>query len=277
MKVTLLMTLLIFPLLLMATETREQYMKVKIKWDNNITTLKSLVKNPMIGDERWNYQKDFEEDYISHITAIDIDNHKKILDISTSSYMKENLIFQFKLTDVNKSKNIKYIFTDNRGHEKVYFINTNKRRSRSFASKKTTLSSKENIINYRQRKSKVFESKEINEAIKELYPDMGKPIKEKIKLSKLDTSFCEENIPIHISSDIDLESLAVFNNQNKHPAIAIFTIRENSIIDFKFSAQMFKTCTDYSIIVVGKDRSGNFYRTSRKGRIACADGCGGGG
>ena len=40
---------------------------------------------------------------------------------------------------------------------------------------------------------------------------------------------------------------------------------------------MFKTCIDYSIVVVGKDSKGNFYKSSEKARVACADGCGGGG
>ncbi len=277
MKPFIFIFFLIVPALLMASENREQYMKVKTNWDNNITTIKFMIKNSMIGDERYNYQKGLEEDYISHVTAIDIDNHKKILDISTSSYMKENLIFQFKLVDVNRSKNIKYIFTDNKTRTKEFFVNTNKRRSRPVVSKDTTSPSKENVINYRKLKSKTFKSEKIDEAIKELYGVVDKPIEGKIKLSKLDTIFCEENIPIHISSDINLESLAVFNSKNKHPAIAVFTISESSIVDFKFSVQMFKTCTDYSIVVIGKDRHGNFYKTSNKGRIACADGCGGGG
>lgn len=275
MKQIILFNFLLFPLLLLATENPEQYIKTKIRTNDNITTIKFLIMHPMIGDERYNNQRDLEENYITHITARNSD--KIILDISTSSYLKTNPVLQHKFMGIKQSKILKYIITDNKEHKNEYTIDTNKSRSRTTSSKVPTSFTKGTVVNYRRLKPKVWEALNIEEAITELYGIIKNPIKDKINLSGPESTYCDENIPIHISSDIDLESLAIFNDKIEHPAIAIFSIPNNSIIDFNFGIKMFKTCTDYSVVAIGKDRNGNVYKTSTKGRIACADGCGGGG
>lgn len=275
MKQIILFNFLLFPIILLATENPEQYIKTQISSNNNITTVKFLIRHPMIGDERYNNQRHLEENYITHITARN--NDKIILDISTSSYLKTNPVLQHKFMGIKKSKILKYIITDNKEHKNEYTIDTNKSRSKATSSKVATSFKKGTIVNYRRLKPKVWEALNIEEAIAELYGMIKNPIKDKINISGPESTYCYENIPIHISSDIDLESLAIFNDKIERPAIAIFSIPNNSIIDFNFGIKMFKTCTDYSIVVIGKDRNGNVYKTSTKGRIACADACGGGG
>lgn len=278
MKLTSFINTLFFPVLLLATPNETNYLKLKTTWDNNITYLKFMLKSPMIGEERYNYQKGMEENYISHISVIDIKKDKKILDVSTSSYMRENLIIKFKYIDIERSENIKFIITDNKGSQNNYNANTNKGKSQYLTpSKATALYDKVETINYRKQNPQIFKSKNIDEAIKALYGTVKEPIENKIKLSLKEHNYCHELIPIHISSDVDLESFAIFNNQNKYPTIAVFSLDKVKMIDLKFNVRMFKACTDYSIIIVGKDSMGNIYITSEKARVACADGCGGGG
>jgi len=276
MKFTSLFTyMLLLPVLLLATPNDK--LKLQITHDNNITYLKFRAKSPMIGEERYNNQKGLEKDFISDVSIIDTQRDKKILDISTSSYFTHPMV-KFKYIDMHRPKDIKLIIANNKGTQNHYNATTNKRKSQYLTPFKTTVShAKVKKTNYRKQHSHVFKSRSINEAINTLYGTVKDPIENKIKLSLQEHNYCDELIPINISSDVNLESFAIFNDKNRYPTIAIFSLDKTKMINLKFNARMFKSCTDYSIVVVGKDNLGNFYKASKKARIACADGCGGGG
>jgi len=128
MKFTSLFTyMLLFSILLLATPNDKDKLKLKITHDNNATYLKFMAKSPMIGEERYNNQKGLENDFISHISIIDTQRDKKILNISTSTYLSQYPLIKFKYIDMNRSEDLKLIVTNNKGTQYHYNATTNKK------------------------------------------------------------------------------------------------------------------------------------------------------
>jgi len=276
MKLNLLVIFLLFPILIFATDTKYLYMKSKASSDNKVVKVKFGIKSPMLGYEYYGKRRNLEENFISHITA-KVEN-RIVLDMSTGPYLREDPVIKYKFKDVSHSNKIDYIITDNKGYQKEYSFDIKRNNLTQIQlTKKMIPSQKDSITDYRKLKPKAWASLTIEEAVTELYGLVKNPIEDKVSLSGPEKNFCDRDIPIHISSDVDLESLAIFTDKIEQPTVAVFSISSISIIDISLSIKMYKSCTDYSVLVIGKDRDGKFYKTSTKGRIACADGCGGGG
>lgn len=267
MKQVIFFNFLLLPILLLATNSQERDIKAKVNFENNINNIKFMIQPPVS-------HKRHEKNDIYHITARYTD--KIILDISASNHLNNTLLIKHKLKNINLSNSIKYIITDNQANKQEFLIKTKTSGFQKPKLTKATSIEKPYAADYRKLKPKVWKAMSVQKAIIELYGDVKEPIPNKIKLLGPETTYCHINIPIHILSDIDLESFAIFNDKTAYPTVAIFSIPTDSIIDFKFKINM-KYCTKYSLVVIGKDRYGNFYKTTTNGQTACADGCGGGG
>jgi len=159
----------LFPILLLATPNDKNKIKFKITHDDKITYVKFGMKSPMIGEERYNNQKGLEKDFISHISIIGKQKDKKILDISTSTYLSQYPMIKFKYIDINRPKDLKLIIANNKGTQNHYNATTNKEKEHVTPYMKTTAShAKANKTDYRKQHSQVFKSRSINQAINTL-------------------------------------------------------------------------------------------------------------
>ena len=271
MKKTILLALLLFPILLFSITSQDRYFKAKLSSNNKLDSVRFRIRNPMIGDERYSNQRNLEESYITHITARN--EHGLLLDISTSSYLREYPIIEYQLRKSDQSKPITYTITDNSGHKKSYAVDFKQNK----ITKQKVSSLEKPFIDYRKLKSKLWSKLSVEEAISELYGVVKDPIEGRISLTGPEETFCEQRIPVNISSEIDLESVAIFTDKTEKPTLAVFSISEGNIINYKIYIKIYHTCTDYTIYVIGKDRNGQYYKESSKGWIACGDSCGGGG
>lgn len=265
----------------LAKEGNKPRVRAKIYSNNKTVEAKFMIKSPMIGQEYYEYysrKHNLQEDFISHITVKY--GSKIILDISTSPYVSKNPVIEHKFKDNNLSKSVEYFITDNKGRwsQSSFVIHDNKRHHHSAkTSNRTKTFLPDTIVDYKKLKPKAWGLLSVEKAIFELYGVVKNPIKNKINLSSIQHHYCEQRIPVHIKSDIDLESFAIFSDQIEKPTIAVFSISKDSLIDIKIRVKIYKVCQNHTIIVVAKDRNGNFYKTSSKGQIACGDNCGGGG
>lgn len=123
--------------------------------------------------------------------------------------------------------------------------------------------------NFRITKPQIWEKITVDQAINELYgsgefKDGSTTLN--VFASCLDVGSCQ----INIKSTINLETLAVFQDINPKPTVAIFTIHDNSIIDYSFNISTKRLYEDTSfekditLIVVGKDMDGKLYKTIQK-------------
>lgn len=260
----LLITVVIF-----AQDNSHLDMRAKAKSDGTLVKAKLQLYNPMIDFEAAKNYK-MEANFITHITAI-VEN-EIVLDISTSPFFVNNPVIKYKFKDVNQANAIKYIITNNKGEKKEHFFEI-KREYKLLLEKKQFKGSKTSVINFREKHPLVWEAKNSQEAIKDLYGSVENPIMNKINLIMPKRINCGWSIPVRITSDVDLKSLAIFISTDKAVSpLAIFSISPFSLIDYRFNIKI--RGKQYSLITIGKDRNGNFYKVTNKGSLPYTDdGC----
>jgi sulfur-oxidizing protein SoxY len=109
----------------------------------------------------------------------------------------------------------------------------------------------------------------IDSAMKELY-GTSNTTKGKVKLKAPAIAENGALVPIQISSKLAGKSVAVFQDANPESLVAVFTVPNNGIIDYKLRIKMAKTGTVK--VVVNAD--GKLYSASTIVKVT-AGGCGG--
>jgi len=260
--------LLLAPTLILAEENRNLIMLGKARSDGEIVKAKGLFKSLMIGPEQAIYHNR-EESYISHITAKV--RNKIILDVSTSSALARHPKINYKFKDIGHPKSIEYIITDNKNNNKELSFDIKRKLSSKGLEEKVKQSNNYQTIDFKETKPKAWRSKTYKEAVKELYGLIDDPIQDKISVKSPELVVCVY-IDVEISSEEDLESIAIFMPELSQPIIAVFSIPPNSIIDYRIRTKV--KYPKYSYMVIGKGRNGKFYKTVKTGNVAkSSDAC----
>lgn len=117
---------------------------------------------------------------------------------------------------------------------------------------------------FRKSKPDVWTAKTVDDAIKKMY-GTSETVKEGVKLTAPDVASNGGQIPVAISSDIPAKTVAVFQDANPESAVMVYTIYENSVIDYEIKMKMKKSGT-ITVVVEGKD--GKLYSTSKTLNVA---------
>jgi sulfur-oxidizing protein SoxY len=120
-------------------------------------------------------------------------------------------------------------------------------------------------IDFRKEKPDAWTAHKVDEAIKALYGDIKAEDTDKITLKVPKIASNGGAIPVSIASDLDLKTLALFQDANPESAVIAYTIPENGIVDYMVKIKM-KGSGEITIIAEGKD--GKFYKTSKKLEVA---------
>lgn len=126
-------------------------------------------------------------------------------------------------------------------------------------------------VDFRATKPKAWAAEHSPEAIKEMFGTGGLKETDKIKFTAPKLAENGGSIPISISSDLDLETIAIFQDANPRSATAVFTVPKDGIIDYDFRIKMRKTAV---VTIVAKGRDGVLYTTSKEIDVSIG-GCGG--
>lgn len=124
---------------------------------------------------------------------------------------------------------------------------------------------------FRATKPNAWTQEHSAEAIKEMYGSAGLKETKEIKFTAPKLAENGGSIPIGIKSNLDLESIAIFQDANPRSAVAVFTIPKGGIIDYDFRIKMRKTAV---VTIVAKGRDGVLYTTSKEIDVSIG-GCGG--
>lgn len=265
-KVKQYLLFLLIPIVICAQDNSYLDMKAKANSDGTIVKAKFALKNPMITLEQAKHSK-IEANFISHVTAT-VENNI-VLDISTSPYLSRDPVIKYKFKDLNQSNAINYILTNNKGKQKEHFFEI--KREYKLPREKIQLKHlNTSVVNFRKTNPLAWKAKSSEEAIKALYGSVENPIKDKINLimpedSNPRESDCGLKVPVKISSNIDLESLAIFIDNIGGSTVAVISIPPVSIIDYELRVKI--RGQQYTLIVIGKDREGRFYQETHKGRL----------
>ena len=257
---------LLIPIIVFAQDNVNLNMRAKANSDGAIVKAKFELKNKMISFRTAQYQG-IDVDFISHITAT-VENNV-VLDISTSPFLSRTPVIKFKFKDVKQSNAIRYNLTNIKGKEKEHIFEI-KRKHKLALEHKPFTNLNTSVVDFRKTNPLAWKASNSKEAIKELYGLIENPIEGKISLIMPEDSNpretdCGLHVPIKISSKIDLESLAIFIDEIDGSTLAVFSISPLSIVDYKLSAKI--GGEQYTLTLIGKDRSGKFYKETNKGKL----------
>ncbi len=126
-------------------------------------------------------------------------------------------------------------------------------------------------IDFRATKPKAWQAEKSAEAIKEMFGTAGLKKTDKIKFTAPKLAENGGSIPINIKSELDLETIAVFQDANPRSLTAVFTVPKNGIVNYDFRIKMRQTAF---VTVVAKARDGVLYTMSQEIDVSIG-GCGG--
>jgi sulfur-oxidizing protein SoxY len=128
-----------------------------------------------------------------------------------------------------------------------------------------------NATDFRATKPDAWEAAKSADAIKALYGDVKLITTDKIKMKAPKLAENGGSIPIKLTSKMDLESIAVFQDANPRSTVCVFTVPKNGTIAYDLRMKMRSTS---DITVIAKGRDGQFYKLSQKVEVSIG-GCGG--
>lgn len=124
-------------------------------------------------------------------------------------------------------------------------------------------------VDFRKEKPKAWTATKVDEAIKELYS--ATPTEGKVKLKAPDIAENGAVVPITVSSKLDAQSVAVFQDANPEATVAVFTVPEGGIVDYSLRLKMMKTG---NVTAVVKTRDGKLHSAAKLVKVT-KGGCGG--
>jgi len=126
-------------------------------------------------------------------------------------------------------------------------------------------------LNFRKEKPDAWTAEHSPEAIKALYGSDALVKTDKIKFTAPKLAENGGSIPINIKTDLDIESVALFQDANPRSLTTVFTIPEGAIVNYDFRIKMRKTAV---VTIVAKGRDGKLYTTAKEIDVSIG-GCGG--
>lgn len=121
---------------------------------------------------------------------------------------------------------------------------------------------------YRKTKPAAWAAHTVEDAIAKLY-GTSTTIEQGVTVTTPDVAANGGAVPVDVSSDIAAKSVAVFQNANPESAVCVFTLTENSVIDFALKIKMKQSGT---ITVVVEGRDGKLY-SGKKTLSVALGGC----
>jgi len=187
-------------------------------------------------------------------------NNQTVFYMSTGSSLSEKsqLKFSFLANDIGDT--LKIIARDNNGK-----VMSKSQKIKGF--KKTVISIIDrNETNYRLTKPSIWGDITIDKAITGLYGkvdfvDNG---------IKLNASKCVYNkVPVKITSDLELTSIAIFQSSYPHPTAAVITVFDKQPIDYLLWINVMSQGSNdiQEITVIGQDREGKLYRARHRVKV----------
>ena len=120
-------------------------------------------------------------------------------------------------------------------------------------------------VDFRKEKPDAWKAHTVDDAIKALYGD----IKAEDSGLSINVPKIASNggaIPVKMKSDVQLKSLALFQNSNPESAVAVFTIPADvKKVNYMTKIKMAKSG---EITLVGEGTDGKFYKVSKKLEVA---------
>jgi sulfur-oxidizing protein SoxY len=128
-----------------------------------------------------------------------------------------------------------------------------------------------NAVNFRETKAEAWKAEKSPEAIKALFGDAPLEPTDKIKMVAPKLAENGGSIPITLKSDLDIETVAFFQDANPRSATVVFSIPEGQKLNYSFRIKMRQTAF---VTVVAKTKDGKLLTLNKEIDVSIG-GCGG--
>ena len=125
--------------------------------------------------------------------------------------------------------------------------------------------------NFRIDKPKAWEAEKSADAIKEMFGSGGLKKSDAIKFKAPKLAENGGSIPIDLSSKLDIETIALFQDANPRSATVVFSVPEGQKVNYSFRIKMRQTAV---VTIVAKTRDGQLLTTAKEIDVSIG-GCGG--
>ena len=126
-------------------------------------------------------------------------------------------------------------------------------------------------VNFRTTMANAWEAEKSVDAIKAMFGDAAIAPTDKIKMVAPKLAENGGSIPISLKSDLDIETLAFFQDANPRSTTIVFSIPEGQKLDYSFRIKMRQTAF---VTVVAKTRDGKLHTLNKEIDVSIG-GCGG--
>jgi len=126
-------------------------------------------------------------------------------------------------------------------------------------------------VNFRETNAKAWDAEKSPEAIKAMFGDGKLNPTDKIKMTAPKLAENGGSIPIRLKSDLDIETIAFFQDANPRSATVVFSVPEGQKVNYSFRIKMRQTAY---VTVVAKTRDGKLHTLNKEIDVSIG-GCGG--
>ena len=126
-------------------------------------------------------------------------------------------------------------------------------------------------VNFRETKAKAWEAEKSTDAIKEMFGSAGLKKTDKIGFKAPKLAENGGSIPITLTSKLDIETIALFQDANPRSATVVFSVPKGQKVDYSFRIKMRQTAV---VTIVAKATDGTLYTTGKEIDVSIG-GCGG--
>jgi sulfur-oxidizing protein SoxY len=126
-------------------------------------------------------------------------------------------------------------------------------------------------INFRETKPDAWKAAKSTDAIKALFGDGALTKTDKIKFVAPKLAENGGSIPITLKTDMDIETIALFQDANPRSLSVVFSVPEAQKVDYSFRIKMRQTAL---VTIVAKGKDGKLYTTGKEIDVSIG-GCGG--
>ncbi len=128
-----------------------------------------------------------------------------------------------------------------------------------------------NAIDFRKTKSNAWEAAKSADAIKSMFGDGELNKTDKIKMLAPKLAENGGSIPIRLKSNLDIETIAFFQDANPRSSTVVFSVPEGQKVDYSFRVKMRQSAY---VTVVAKTRDGKLHTLNKEIDVSIG-GCGG--
>jgi len=128
-----------------------------------------------------------------------------------------------------------------------------------------------NATNFRETNAKAWEAEKSAEAIKAMFGNGKLNPTNKIKMTAPKLAENGGSIPIRLKSNLDIETIALFQDANPRAATVVFSVPEGQKVNYSFRIKMRQTAY---VTIVAKTKDGTLHTLNKEIDVSIG-GCGG--